>query len=835
MKHFITILLMVCSVALHAQTEQECLDFLYNSMPLPDKVDYSKEFYKENVQATLKARKELTWGESIPRREFMHFVLPVRVNNENMDRSRMIFYNELKPRIQGLSMAEAILEVNHWCHEKVTYTPSDERTSSPLASVRTAYGRCGEESTFLVAALRSVCIPARQVYTPRWAHTDDNHAWVEAWADGKWHFLGACEPEAVLDLGWFNAPASRGMLMHTKAFGHYDGPEEVMQRTACFTEIDVTKGYAPIAKRMVQVVDKDGKPVAGAKVEFKIYNYAEFYTVSRKTTDTKGMTYMQAGCGDLLAWAVKDGVYGFARCRMNEDGVLKVVLSHKAGERFAEDIKIVPPVERNTVPFMTDEQRATNTKRLICEDSIRNAYIATFLNEDEARAFASRHNLDGDETWQYIQASRGNHRCITEFLANASDKQKAMRILKRLSAKDLRDVAPEVLLDNLNNAPDEKGRDVFDKYVLCPRVANEMLTPYRGFLLSRTNSNEVGSSPEEIAKWIQKNIRTDENHNPQNLRMSPIGVWNNREADLTSQSIFFVALCRTFGHPARIDAVTGKTEYLDKKSNQWISVSFKETKNKGVQAKGTLKATYDVDEYNQNPKYYTHFTLSQLVEGMPVLLNYAEEDTWQSVLKDGATIDAGDYLLTSGTRLADGSVLVHLEMTNVGAGSADVIPLILPKNRDEISVIGNFNSENIYDDWQAGSKSILSTTGRGFYILGIIAPNNEPSNHALRDIALVKDKMDKIGITTVLIMRDADDRNRFSITDFPTLPERTYFGTDINGKIWSELSKEMHLENATLPVFIIADSFNRIVFISKGYTIGLGETIVEKIMKIKSK
>lgn len=59
----------------------------------------------------------------------------------------------------------------------------------------------GEESTFLVAALRSVGIPARQVYTPRWAHTDDNHAWVEAWADGKWYFLGACEPEPVLISG----------------------------------------------------------------------------------------------------------------------------------------------------------------------------------------------------------------------------------------------------------------------------------------------------------------------------------------------------------------------------------------------------------------------------------------------------------------------------------------------------------------------------------------------------------------------------------------------------------------------------------------------------------
>ena len=104
-------------------------------------------------------------------------------------------------------------------------------SSSPLASVKTAYGRCGEESTFTVAALRAVGIPARQVYTPRWAHTDDNHAWVEAWADGHWYFFGACEPEPVLNLGWFNSPASRGMLMHTKVFGRYNGPEEIMLET----------------------------------------------------------------------------------------------------------------------------------------------------------------------------------------------------------------------------------------------------------------------------------------------------------------------------------------------------------------------------------------------------------------------------------------------------------------------------------------------------------------------------------------------------------------------------------------------------------------------------
>ena len=121
----------------------QAMQFLYAYMPLPDIADYPAQFHLQNVDYALKARAEMPWGRAVPVREFLHFVLPVRVNNEDMDSSRMVFYNELKERVRGLSMRDAVLEVNHWCHEKVTYTPSDARTSSPLASERTANGRCG--------------------------------------------------------------------------------------------------------------------------------------------------------------------------------------------------------------------------------------------------------------------------------------------------------------------------------------------------------------------------------------------------------------------------------------------------------------------------------------------------------------------------------------------------------------------------------------------------------------------------------------------------------------------------------------------------------------------
>lgn len=283
--------------------EEEALKFLYAYMPIADITDYTKAYHLNNVRTALRTRKEMPWGNKVPELLFRHFVLPMRVNNEPLDSSRTIFYRELKERVKGLSMKDAILEVNHWCHEKVTYEPSDSRTSSPLQSIRTGRGRCGEESTFTVSALRAIGIPARQVYTPRWAHTDDNHAWVEAWADGKWYFFGACEPEPVLNLGWFNAPASRAMLMHTRAFGDYQGPEEVMLRTNNFTEINLIDNYGSAARVDFKVIDMEGKPVDDAKVEFKIYNYAEFVTAVSKYTDRQGDTFLSAGKGDMIVWA----------------------------------------------------------------------------------------------------------------------------------------------------------------------------------------------------------------------------------------------------------------------------------------------------------------------------------------------------------------------------------------------------------------------------------------------------------------------------------------------------------------------------------------------------
>lgn len=809
--------------------EQEALKFLYAYMPLADVTDYPTSFFADNVRMSFKARKEMPWGKNVPELLFRHFVVPIRVNNEALDNARSVFYNELKDRIKGMSMMDAIIEVNHWCHEKVTYQPSDARTSAPLATLKTATGRCGEESTFAVAALRAVGIPARQVYTPRWAHTDDNHAWVEAWADGKWYFLGACEPEPVLNLGWFNAPASRAMLMHTRAFGDYNGPEEVMLRTSNFTEINLTSNYAPVAPIDFYVKDSEGKPVENARVEFKIYNYAEFFTAVTKYTDANGHTSLSAGIGDLVVWASKDGKYTYQKVSFGKDKETILTLPEGAPTSSVGALEtsappkctyldIVPPKEDPQLPYVSDEMHKENQRRFALEDSIRKAYTATFPTMEEAK----RINERGAE---YIFKSRGNKQTIVDFIKRHSDNEdRVMGILATLSDKDLRDITTEILEDSYNATTDQ----------LSPRVEDELITiPFKQYFekaFSKKAADAFRADPMKLVEWIKKNIRLNPDKKALRIAQTPVGVMKSKITDERSRDIFFVDVARNLGIEAQKDAVTGKIQY--KKNGEWQDVKFDNTaeKTSTAAALGTIVLAYEPTKLLDNPKYYSHFTISRIENGTAQLLNFDEGQadmgngtTWSNTFKNGYKLDAGTYMLTTGTRLANGSVLASNRIFEIKKGQTTTLPLEIRQNTNEVSVIGSFNSESLVTK-DGKEVSLLSQTGRGYYVVGILGVGQEPTNHALHDIEKMKEAFEAWGRPVVLLFESEADAAKFNHDEFPGLPSTVQFALDKDGSVRKQIAREMKLMNEKqMPMFIIADTFNRVVFVSQGYTIGLGE------------
>ncbi len=827
----------------HQFNEKEALDFLYTYMPFGDSVDYSEEYYRECINYAFRAKAEMPWGASIPEREFKHFVVPVRVNNENLDTFRETYYEELKGRVKDLSLYDAVLEVNHWCHEHVNYKGSDSRTSAPMATIKTSWGRCGEESTLLVTALRTVGIPARQVYTPRWAHCDDNHAWVEAYVNGQWHFLGACEPEPVLDLGWFNEPASRTLLLHTRVFGDYDGPEEVISRGDNYTEINVVDIYSKTAKTTFTVVDENGAPQANLPVEFKIYNYAEFCTVVTKTTDENGQTWLTSGLGCMMAYAAKDGKFGYQVFKSGENENVTITLDHEQGTMDSFEFDMVPPASTCVLPEVTAEMRAENDRRCAYEDSLRNAYIADCKKAQQELIM----NTGNKTLCRIYEKTWGNYQTIADFVKYAQGKNqeiKAVELLSNISDKDLRDISLEVLKDHFDNTPDLTSSiismppDLYAQYILSPRVSNEMLIPYRKTLTEffpETERQQFHDTPALLVDWVKKNIQTGDNLNPQRYPISPLGVLKARKADRHSRNIFFVSMARSLGIAAQINPVNGNVQYFDK---QWNNVDF-EAAEPASTAIGYLDIQYRPIASVADPKYYTHFSIKKFDGKSFRLLAYDAKDPG---IDDGMTLstferptplDEGYYILTAGTRLDDGTALTHSEFFTIKAGETTKVNLILREPNADLSVIGSFYSNNRFTDPETGEeynpKQLIKDS---YYILGLLDQGSEPTTHAMQDIAAFRKEFEASNLPLIFIFSDKADYDKFKLKSFSELPDGIIYGLD-DGSIRDDLVESLHLSNDSRPIFIIANANSEVVFVKQGYTIGLGEQMLKVMAKMQ--
>ncbi|NLA25412.1 MAG: transglutaminase domain-containing protein, partial [Bacteroidales bacterium] len=562
-----------------SKEETRYLQFLYAYMPLSDLSDLSGDYFLKQVQTALEAKEYFSWGEIIPDDIFRHFVLPYRVNNEYPDTARQVFFRELKPRIENMNMYDAALEVNHWCHEKANYKATDRRTISPLDIVRSSFGRCGEESTFAVTALRAVGIPARQVYTPRWAHSDSNHAWVEVWIDGKWYFMGACEPEAQLNRGWFEAPAMRAMLVHTRVFGKLKNSENQMITNDKYSIINVIDTYIEPVDLIVKVIDENENLIQDAEISFGLYNYAQFYPIAVLTSDEKGECKMRTNHGSMLIYVQKDEKNAHSVFRVDEEletDTLILKLSDYQTKEYEEELYVEVPKERELKSPTSED--SINKIRLAQEDSIRNAYVESFPKDEEIEEFAQSISLNATEINEHIKMSWGNYDQIMEFIKIASeiDKNKCLKMLENLNEKDHRDARAVVLIDHFKNAENLNYEDdFFAKYVMNPRISTEKMKAYRSYFLSEFDADFIKScqeNPSLIKNYIEERISIDEEWNFYGLATSPIGVHEMKIADPHTRNIYFVALCRSFNIPARLNPVTTVPEYYF--NENWLEIGF---------------------------------------------------------------------------------------------------------------------------------------------------------------------------------------------------------------------------------------------------------------------
>lgn len=189
-------------------------------------------------------------------------------------------------------------------------------------------------------------------------------------------------------------------------------------------------------------------------------------------------------------------------------------------------------------------------------------------------------------------------------------------------------------------------------------------------------------------------------------------------------------------------------------------------------------------------------------------------------------------MIVTGQRLANGGVLSHIDFIDLTKGDVEN-QLALRSDTTQIQVIGSFDAESKFLPRNMATKqSVLSTTGRGYYILGTVRPGHEPSNHALRDIAALKDEFEATGFPMILLAENPAALEKLDKHIVEGLPSTVTFGSDPEETIADAL-KEGGKSSGDQPVIIIADTFNRVVFVSSGYNIGLGQKLLDTLRRIK--
>ena len=432
--------------------------------------------------------------------------------------------------------------------------------------------------------------------------------------------------------------------------------------------------------------------------------------------------------------------------------------------------------------------------------------------------------------------------CISS--KNLTQKDLVLYVLESLTDKDLRDFDERVIINHIEQIEKQLstpsamkvGDDDFQRnshYVLCPRISTEELTPWRTELAQTVETIRTFThTDEQVAAIMQKlnSVKTDTTPASRFIPQAPATVLSSQQASATSKGICFVAMCRTLGIPARRDEVTSNFQYWD---GEWKTVDFGPTQAAANSQLSKLALSYSPRRFMENPSYYSHFSLSRLEDGLPKLQGHDENATWAETFKKGVEVEHGDYLLTSGTRLADGSVLCHISVFPVTADTT--VQLVMREDSSQVSVIGSFNAENIYHDLEAAKeKSVLSTTGRGYFIVGLLKANNEPSTHILHDIEASRAELESWGRTILMLFPTAAEYDSFMKrrSEFPNLPKNLRFGIDSKQQVANDLFGSGLTQSPERPVVIIGDTFNRVVFFSQGYTIGMGQQLTKTIGKL---
>ncbi|HBA47782.1 MAG TPA: hypothetical protein DCZ91_08275 [Lachnospiraceae bacterium] len=847
------------------QDEAEALQFLYSAMPLSDLLNYPAAVYLAYAKHGVFLWREGDFAGKVPEKLFANYVLHYRVHNEDIADTRKFFYNRLRERTANKSMYEAAVETNFWCAEKATYQSTFMRTQNPLTMYGTAAGRCGEEAPFAVTALRSIGIPARGVSAPWWAHCDDNHAWVEAWCDGEWHFLGGCEPEKTLDKGWFNGSASRAMMIESRWFGK-DAPEEqVTGRPDMSARLNLLGLYADTVKLGVKVTDEEGNLVPGARVDFAVLNYARFnsvaslYTGKEEGSPDYGRVKIDTGYGDLLVCAYADECYGETHVLLskeNPEAEYTVVIKKEMPELNQwRDMDFHAPEGVLQDERMTKEEAAAEKACLERAAGSRQQRIADFYRKEDAERvlmrFTEEDKIVVDE---FLHQARGNMGEIVRFLESDftgrvpelekryGQEHWKVEALKTLHPNDFWDIRAEVLAEcSICASPYADGfsQEVFFSDLLNPCAMFELPRTCRVVLrgmFSEEQKEEIRKDPKCLPGKLDSFLISLPEQEYANLITGPVGCMTGGMGNEISRAVLCIQIYRSLGIPARMRPVDRSMEcYVD---GTFVPVASKEMGKQGtlILESGESLSLENWKHYSlsrfENGRFMPLFIRPERKKSRPDSGQGAEQEKMPENDEAGKQerrleLDSGRYRIVTTNRLPNGNQYVKIQDFDIEEGKEKRIELQMREISRE-DLLSRMPVEDFALHTEEGETVMLSSLSRGKRALVLwLELTREPTEHVLNEMYEKHEVFRKISAPIYFVLRRDENyiQDQTLQRTCGVLPGIELLFHDF-GESYADLSRQTGRNPGKLPLVTIMENGNDCIFSDCGYNVGMADMLL---------
>ncbi|MBU0753623.1 MAG: transglutaminase-like domain-containing protein [Planctomycetes bacterium] len=752
--------------------KEKAAAFLVANMPVVDLCTLSCRHLRDNLDLAFKAREELPWGRTPSFNLFLHYVLPHRVTQEAFHPWRAFFYESLKPALGDIDlMSDAAMAVNRWCDARTRFLQTEFRDQSAIDTLRSGSGRCEELMCITICALRAMGLPARPCSTPWWVVNDNNHAWVEVWADGAWHYLGGCESTDALNSTWFRGSAKRAGMVVSSMYGNPQGfetGEEVSGVYGKSAVINSTEVYAATCRLDITVKATDGAPAADCPVTVSVFNFGGLRPLTSATTDEGGKASIVVGMGDYFV-AAGEGENRDHSVAHTEPGGQKVIaLQLEKDKAPVQGFWLRYPTSAEADRMAATRPHSVSTVPVkIKPDLLEAPELDLYTQEKDRNLESVIAGLSEPDGFREILKDAGaNWPSLGEALkvAPAGLHEDLHAFLKQTSHLDRLEMNTNVILDHVIHAaaarPEGLEEDIYRDYLLNARVYLEHLDAYRQRLaedFADCKEKPPADTARNLAEKIASKIKSYEGERLAPF-MNPLQVWRSGRARADEAAILAVGVLRSLGIPARKVAHRPEAAFYD----QGVWTAFdpmdpKSMEEKAAQEEGEGSAEKKTDakirlnlmrEGKPDPDFEGFAVATFRSGGWIPLRNLETEKEGDDII---CTVPPGTYLVTAGARNANGDPWVQTAVATPGSGETKEVAFNIDLPADagvfKFPVVRELES---YTDTpltkEPGAKGLNEQIKEDALLLVFYRSDHEPSTRTLALVAEAMDPLAAVGV-----------------------------------------------------------------------------------------